>query len=297
MILRVFAVIGMLLVSSVAAYQNFHLVEHILCDGIIEENEARIPVSASQLGGITEGEFHSTLDQIQNYYQDIVANEGADLVIERLWDDPKVNASASRRGGVYRITMYGGLARHPAINADGFLMVACHEMGHHLGGAPKRRGWLSTWPSNEGQSDYYASLKCLRHVWTHEENLVWLEQSAVDFFAVESCQNNFAGFEDQVQCMRASMAGQNLASVFQQLRNETELPVFTTPSLEVVDRVDDGHPQSQCRLDTYFNGALCNVAKDELISDKDPAVGTCHDYSTPEVARGLRPLCWFAPET
>ena len=62
--------------------------------------------------------------------------------------------------------MFGGLARHKLVTPDGFALVACHEMGHHLGGAPRRGGWAS----NEGQSDYYATTKCARRIWAEDNN-------------------------------------------------------------------------------------------------------------------------------
>jgi hypothetical protein len=36
--------------------------------------------------------------------------------------------------------MFGGLARHELVTDDGFMMVVCHETGHHLGGAPRYNG-------------------------------------------------------------------------------------------------------------------------------------------------------------
>jgi Zn-dependent protease with chaperone function len=54
--------------------------------------------------------------------------------------------------------MFGGLARDPLVTKDGFSAVICHEIGHHIAGAP-RKGF--SWASNEGQADYFATTKCL----------------------------------------------------------------------------------------------------------------------------------------
>jgi len=78
----------------------------------------------------------------------LLANE---LVIDKHWEDGTVNAYASENGNNDVISMFGGLARHPAITPDAFYLVACHEIGHHLGGAPKKGN--TQWASNEGQAD------------------------------------------------------------------------------------------------------------------------------------------------
>jgi hypothetical protein len=65
--------------------------------------------------------------------------------------------------------VYGGLARHGEITPDGFALVLCHEIGHHLGGVPRYSG-ANGWASNEGQSDYFAATKCLRRAWQSDQN-------------------------------------------------------------------------------------------------------------------------------
>lgn len=133
------------------------------CDGFLPPNDLRIPVGSLEANGISEAQFNQVLDQVQALYGPIIAARGGRLVINRLWSDSTVNASAERNGGQRIINMYGGLARHDAITQDGLALVACHELGHHLGGAPKFGIFERLdWASNEGQSDYFANLKCLR---------------------------------------------------------------------------------------------------------------------------------------
>jgi hypothetical protein len=54
---------------------------------------------------------------------------------ELLWNVPTINAQAWRLGNHLRVTVYGGLARHPAMTACGLSLMLAHETGHHLGGA------------------------------------------------------------------------------------------------------------------------------------------------------------------
>ena len=35
--------------------------------------------------------------------------------------------------------MFGGLAGHETITTDAFALVACHELGHHIGGAQRKQ--------------------------------------------------------------------------------------------------------------------------------------------------------------
>ena len=51
------------------------------------------------------------------------------------------------------------------------------------------------------------------------------------------------------------------------------------------------HPYAQCRLDTYFNGALCTVSEIIDFDDDEETTGACHKKNGDD--RGLRPQCWF----
>ena len=136
----------------------------VLEEGFLPPNNLQIPVGSLEDKGISLNEYDAVMDRIQALYGPIIAARGGRLVIKRLWDDPTVNASAVRDGDDYIINMYGGLARHATITQDGMALVACHELGHHLGGVPKYAGM--DWASNEGQADYFANLKCLHRVFS-----------------------------------------------------------------------------------------------------------------------------------
>jgi len=70
-------------------------------------------------------------------------------------------------------------------------------------------------------------------------------------------------------------------------------PAFDTPDPNVVAETDDSHPATQCRLDTYLQGALCTKPVSEAFSDEDPAPGAC--TRSQGYAVGMRPLCWYKP--
>lgn len=262
--------------------------------GFLPENDLSIPLSDKQVGGLSEAEFNATIDKYETIYAPIVASMGGKLSVNRKWTDATVNASAQRSGSTWVVNMFGGLARHATITADGFALVICHEIGHHLGGAPKVAGFLgmNRWASNEGQSDYFATLKCLRQGFLNDDNAAIIAAMNVPALLSERCAAQFSDESEKNICIRSGMAGVSVAGLFAALRNQPE-GQFGTPDRNVVTRTNDAHPAHQCRLDTYFQGALCDKAVSEEVDQKDEVKGTCHGSTGSTV--GLRPVCWFKP--
>ena len=262
-------------------------------EGFLPQNNFKISEKART--GISEEQFNSVIDKIEGIYAPIVASEPSapTLKVIRNWTDGTVNAFAQQSGKDWKVSMFGGLARHPAITPDGFALVVCHELGHHIGGAPRKSSaWASPWASNEGQSDYFANLKCLRRVWNDEDNSAVVATMEIPATLSEKCSSAFSG-EEASLCIRGGMAGMSVAKLFQSLYKEPNAPKFETPSVRVVLKTDDNHPATQCRLDTYFQGSLCEKSLNEDVDAKSEVTGTCH-ASTGQTS-GLRPLCWFKP--
>jgi hypothetical protein len=264
--------------------------------GIVEENSLYIPVGLKTGGGITEGQFNDTLDRVAKIYEPIIKSMGAKLTIQRAWSDGTVNAYATRSGRTWIIKMFGGLARHKVVTQDGFAVVACHEIGHHIAGAPKRAGWFgwSDWASNEGQSDYWGTAKCLRKYMEQDDNVALMaNNNKVTDYATRQCEAAFTNPEEIAMCQRAALAGESLANLFRALRNSSTPLSFDTPDKAVVKKTDDSHPASQCRMDTYFQGALCDKDHTDASDQKDPKGGFCNRVDGYDI--GIRPLCWYKP--
>lgn len=266
--------------------------------GIVEDNNLYIPVGSKSVSTITKEKFNSILDRVQKLYAPVLEARNKTLLISRNWDDGTVNAYAQQTGNTWQISMFGGLARHETITEDGFALVACHELGHHLGGAPKKYSWSgSSWASNEGQADYYGNSKCLRNYMQADDNVAVVTameaKNEVDPFAKEKCEKNFHSEGEIAICIRGAMAGLSLGNLFRALRNQTVKLSFTTPDRAVVTRTNDNHPDSQCRLDTYFAGAICDKDYKLAVSDTDANVGLCSTRDG--YTEGVRPLCWFKP--
>ena len=271
-----------------------------VCEGFAPENSLKIPVGFTMSnrfniqGGITEAQFNKVMDRIQLQYDAEVKALGNTLTINRKWSDPTVNASAQQFGTSWVINMYGGLARHSAITEDGMALVACHEMGHHLGGAPKISGWYGNdWATNEGGADYYGTLKCARRYFANDNNGEIIKTLKIDPIAEAKCRDQHSNSDMQVLCMRETAAAQSVTALLAELGGDPSAPKFDTPATNVVDQTNDAHPKAQCRLDTYYAGAGCKADVSTALSNTDYHEGSC---TTPNDSFGFRPTCWFKPD-
>lgn len=268
--------------------------------GIVPENKLYIPVGIKAMGGINETQFHKVIDRVGSIYTSVVGSFGAKLEFERNWSDGTVNAYAHRdeeTGKIWYVSMFGGLARHSTMTEDAFATVVCHELGHHLGGMPKKKDAMGNirWASNEGQADYFSTLKCLRNYFQGMDNQAVVAKMTIPAVVTETCKKSFSNAEEIAICQRSAMAGQNLGNFFKVLMGTKADVSFTTPDKAVVNTTYDGHPAAQCRLDTYFQGSLCDKSTSEDVSDTDGHQGTCTERNGDKI--GLRPLCWFQPKS
>ena len=295
---RIIAVLITLTVGSSAFAANVNV------GSFLPKNSFKIPVGIKQDGGLDEAGFNKVIDQVSKYYEPIIKAKGGVLKVNRLWKDATVNASAQRSGNTYIVNMYGGLARHHFVTADGFSLVMCHEVGHHIAGFPK----IGTmWASNEGQSDYFATMKCFRRINQKVNNVKRLGNVEVPAIVKEKCTMQFKSSEDIAMCERNSMGGLSLALLLWDLANGRHSkeffkgmhlagapkPEFGTPDKSEAARTNNAHPAAQCRLDTYFNGAACGVAFTEDFQDENPGPGACAEEKGDK--NFFRPRCWYKP--
>jgi hypothetical protein len=259
--------------------------------GFAPENNRRISKFDKDTNGMTQEKFLSIIKRVSDVYAPIVESKGATLDMINNWDDETVNAYAHRDGNVWHVSMFGGLARHPLTTDDGFMLVVCHETGHHLGGAP-RYGSNTDWAANEGQADYWGALKCMKRVLEKDDNVSVVAGMKIDEEATKQCQMVYKNADEVALCQRISMAGKSLGQLLGDLGGNSKVN-FNTPDKSVVRRTNDAHPAAQCRLDTYFNGSLCDKAFSEDTSTTSPIPGVCIKKDGYKV--GPRPLCWYKP--
>lgn len=259
--------------------------------GFLPENDMRIPVSEKN-SGLTEAQYHEVIDKVEKIYAPIVKDYGALLKIDRKWQSDVVNAGTYRDEGGYHwhINLYGGFPRHPAITEDGYALVICHELGHHIGGAPKKTiNGKPFWASTEGQSDYFATLKCLRKVFAGDDNIEAIAKMRVPEVVKEECEH-FPTDWERALCIRTSLAGLSVASVNADSR-KVPVPEFEITDPKVVEATYEAHPVPQCRLDTYFQGSVCEIPSFRSLSQSDELLNTCHEELSH--TKGTRPSCWY----
>jgi hypothetical protein len=287
---------GFLITLAAAA---FSIAPAFACDmhgesGIVEKNDLWISTDHKSINSMDEDRFNAVIAQVEDVYKPIIAARGKQLKVVRNWTDGTVNAYAQQLGNVWQVSMFGGLARHDTITEDGFALVVCHEIGHHIGGAPKKSSWMgTTWASNEGQADYWGSMKCFRKYAENDDNLAIVAAMEVPEFATKKCQENFASAEEIAICQRGAMAGLSLGNLFNALRNSTTELKFDTPDPRVVATTDHNHPAAQCRLDTYFSGSVCDKDAYSDVSDTNANTSVC--ARSESYTDGVRPLCWYKP--
>ncbi len=242
-----------------------------------------IPVGV-EVGGVTEEVFMKISTELENLYSADVSSRGGKLVVTKAWASTEVNAYAQREKEEWKVILLGGIGRHKFMTEDGFALIVCHEIGHHLGGVPRSDGIDIGWATNEGQSDYYSTMKCLRRYWKNADNARIISSLNIPETLRTKCEN-------EALCIRSGMAGLSAANVFADLAWFGKKPKFETPDTKIVKQIYSSHPKAQCRLDTYFQGSLCEASyNDEMTSETE---GACHESLGHK--QGMRPLCWFKP--
>ena len=179
------------------------------------DNQLWLDVSDKDAAGITQDQFNQVVDKVSAVLAPIVKAKGGILSVERRWTDGTVNAYANRSGKNWMVHMFGGLARYQGMTTDGFALVMCHEIAHHLGGAPKTSS--SPWASVEGQSDYIGVMKCLREVFKGEDNITIVKNMSIDPLVKARCENVYKTPDQIAFCERASMTGKTLAEILADL--------------------------------------------------------------------------------
>lgn len=237
--------------------------------------------------GLSEEEFNQTIGiALSVFGPEIKKRFNKTLIIEKKWNEGTVDASATRDDLDNPVViMNGGLARHPLMTKDAFLLLICHEIGHHLGGAPKSfRGnsGLRGWSSAEGQADYFATSKCLPLFFKSGIDIKSFDinQDSNDYkVALSKCRDN--------ACARVTLAGLAVSRVFASMVNGTPQPQLTSRDATKVLKTIYNHPNPQCRLDTFLSGIYCELGPEVPFDSVDPKIGACLKDS------GARPSCWF----
>ncbi|OYZ13297.1 MAG: hypothetical protein B7Y39_18225 [Bdellovibrio sp. 28-41-41] len=254
-------------------------------------------------------EFTRIVKNIENIYIPIAKRLGGKLSVKAQWGSNTPNAFAKKTFGNWLVVITGGLARHPSMSKDGIALVVCHEIGHHLAGFPFVQTGLAAllgmdWVANEGEADYYATQVCARKIWASDVKQNETFRSTASAQVKAECDKIWTKEADQNLCYRSVTASESLADVLASL-SKSGNPQLHTPSQAVVASTYNAHPEAQCRLDTYFQGAICPMGwndavvpgkklpggKKGIAAEKQAAMTSCTRASGHTV--GLRPSCWY----
>lgn len=279
-------------------------IKHSHGESFLPENQLHLEDSLVVMNGMTEEKFHAITDEVIAFYAPLVTAHGATLVASKNWQSSTVNASADQKGKIWKINMYGGLARRAEVTEDGFAAVVCHEVGHHFAGFPFYE--TSHWAGSEGQADYFAMHSCARNIWGPQGEENAKHRLTVHPIAKEKCDSIYLNNEEQNLCYRMANASTSLANLLSRIGSGSTLPSFETPDQSIVQKTYTSHPKAQCRLDTYLSGAVCAkpadvmvipgkkfAAKNSLEAETESALYVCTDQDGNALA--LRPTCWFKP--
>ena len=243
---------------------------------------------------INEADFDLLVERISETFTGLFKKQGLKLKISANWNNPKVNAFSDQSGSTRYIYLFGGYARYPMMDKDTFLSVICHEVGHHLGGFPRESG--STWASAEGQADYYSTLKCMKMILKDDiENEKIALSLDLPNEVKDQCRSQFIQDDDYFICLRSAKASEIYGKINASLatpdsRKEISL---LTPDKKRVASTNLSYPLPQCRVDTKFQGALCNVDVNIPLGYDDENKGACSIKNGNTF--GVRPTCWFIP--
>ncbi len=230
---------------------------------------------------LTSTDMDSLIQKVKAVYDPIFHKEGMTLQFNTHWDSPMKNAFASQGTGVAKIDVYGGLGKAKYMSRDHFILLMCHEIGHHLGGEPRMHG-ENYWSSMEPQADYFAGKECLKKVLEGE-----VEVAVVPKVVDALCQERYPIFSEYATCTRSALAAELFGKRdFGATHFDSEPEAYELKPISLLNpwgnRPDlayrfGNYPSSQCRLDTIYQGALCN--EDE-----------CSE------GIGMKPVCWTSVE-
>lgn len=283
---RPFLVFCMVLVSSASnASINF-------------DNDQQDIVNKNFYNSATADYLERVQTNIESLYTDIFEQYGAKFSFVYLPNNNRIVAEAKRRYDDWIVSFSEGLVNHPRMSEDVLAMIACHEVAHHIGGAPKKE---LLYAGSEGQSDYWAAQKCFKDYipltdWTPksvgiENNDIISTEEAV--LLKYECGKSYLSNEKRNICLITTVTGKKLIKFLTSFRRNPKEVSFITPSTSRVWRTNLDYPSYQCRLDTFFSASLCELKTADIIEQRDELQSGCMEQNGS--TEGKRPACWYKP--
>lgn len=239
-------------------------------------------------------EFIEITEEFKLLFEPEVLALGGNLEVEFDMENGTANAHATREGDIWKIVFMGGMIRNKRLNGDIYTAILCHELGHHLAGAPLKfpDSPENAWISAEGQADYFATNICLKKMYQYKDNAAYLAQNPASDFIKTACKNKDVNHYDL--CLRNSIIAEQTGVFIAKLNRRGMGGRKPIPKIDKFDQTVrtttfTTHPKPQCRMDTYFQGALC-----EQFYIGELTKPNCSNLYEDSFF-GARPRCWYAP--
>lgn len=199
---------------------------------------------------LSEGDFTNINNAILNIYRPLLSQKN-DIEMKELYRnfggafkvDSTLKIPSQNR---IIITLTGQVAKSHAMNTEGYAIVACHEIGHILGGEPRQKSSFSSWSSVEGQADYFATNQCMWSFVKASPGLVKEKESL--------CLKHFFSPEKIADCSRIIAGIKAMAGYLNTTRPISEQIGINQKDLSEVLQTLQKYPSAQCRVDTWLAG-------------------------------------------
>jgi hypothetical protein len=245
----------------------------------------------SALAGLTQTEFNHAIDKVISTYKPELDRKGITLNLNRYFNNHTDSSDTyvdSEDMNKWHINMRRAMSNYNGANKEMVMFVVCHELGHHLGGAPKHinhnlsASHGNQWASVEGQADYWAVNKCLRKVFVKDNNQKIVRDLNIPSVGKTKCRAAWKHNRvQQALCERVFHLAEN--SFFAKVKYAS---VFQEDNSKVAETYGS-HPEAQCRIDTMKAAAICTSSVNDPVSNIFLDQGACVS------GEGKRPACWF----
>ncbi len=216
-------------------------------------------ISVASWSAVTQEDFSKINLFLVNFHAPIVLEKhNAQIRLKELYDNYggafRVDSAHKPIGeNTYVVTLTGELPHSGVLNADGYALVACHEIGHILGGEPRQTKKITEWSSVEGQADYHATNVCMWQYVVNDPTDQVIHR--FDASVIRRCEDRF--FPDTkkgFQCIRIMSGIQSLVDYFNALPTTARPISISQRDDSVVKKTLEKYPSAQCRVDTWIAG-------------------------------------------
>ncbi|MFG1506197.1 hypothetical protein [Halobacteriovorax sp. ZH5_bin.2] len=189
----------------------------------------------------SEGEFREVIESVLSIY-DQKLPQGKNRQVDINWESKTLNASVGykRHSESVRFSFHGEFVRKNKLSKDAFALIACHEVGHIIGGYPKVMPTQKY--SSEAQSDYFATNECLK------KYFVANSAETIDTSGIST--ENLSQCKDDKLCLRGLGAIRDASVIYP----GSDINAKSNHISKVT--IFNDYPQNQCRVDTLKAGLL-----------------------------------------